>query len=442
MSVRASGVAALLTALLVFPVASGAARSGKSLWEAGVFGGLLFPDSDFTGQGPDADDFAAPLGVQALVPLGDRWGLFADGYSSTVGSSRPAGDARFLSLRAGARILLPDRTDRIQFFLDAGAGYLNVDPDSAGPVDRPFLSAGFGQRFRIGNHWIAHWEARADRTFDDDGDDSIAGNLTSRHILVGLSRGFGGGGPAADGDHDGVSDAADACPGTPRGAGVDESGCPTDGDGDGAWDGLDECPDTPTGLSVDARGCPDRDSDGVTDDRDRCPDTPAGWAVDRSGCLLDSDDDGVADGADVCPDTPRGVEVDPDGCPKPARLFVPDAETGEAGALVLEGVGFEPGSAKLTAESRGILDGVAASLLAWPDVRVEIGGHTDSRGAASPNRELSRRRAAAVKGYLTAKGVAGDRLGTRGYGEDAPLATNDTPEGRARNRRVELRRTD
>jgi OOP family OmpA-OmpF porin len=148
----------------------------------------------------------------------------------------------------------------------------------------------------------------------------------------------------------------------------------------------------------------------------------------------------VPDGADKCPDTPRGAEVDVDGCPKAARLFVPD-EKGEVKALVLEGVTFENNSAQLTPGSRAILDDVAASLVAWPDVSVEVGGHTDSRGEDAYNRQLSQKRADAVKTYLTARGVDEARLATKGYGETKPVADNGTAEGRAKNRRVELKKT-
>ena len=89
-----------------------------------------------------------------------------------------------------------------------------------------------------------------------------------------------------------------------------------------------------------------------------------------------------------------------------------------------------------------MLDEVAASLKAWPGVRVEIQGHTDNVGATEPNRDLSSRRAESVRQYLISTGIDGARLTAVGYGEDLPVADNTTEAGRAANRRVELVRTD
>lgn len=230
-----------------------------------------------------------------------------------------------------------------------------------------------------------------------------------------------------DSDNDGVLDEADACPDTPAGTQVDAKGCPPpkDADGDGVVDPSDACADTPKGTKVDAKGCPlDTDGDGVSDDTDACADTPPGTKVDAKGCPLDTDADRVSDAVDKCPNTPSGLEVDADGC------------------QVLIGVNFETGKAVLTPESSAILDRVAESLVARDTVRVEVVGHTDSTGSARVNRRLSTARAEAVRKYLVSKGVAEDRLTARGAGPDEPLAPNDTEEGRAQNRRVELRRTN
>ncbi len=301
------------------------------------------------------------------------------------------------------------------------------------------------------------------------------------------------GGPSPDADRDEVPDARDACPDTPLGATVDRHGCPSDSDRDSHFDGLDRCPDTPAGVfvdsvgcpldtdsdgvldgidqcpntaagvPVDARGCPrDADGDGVDDSRDRCPGTPAGVAVDAAGCPRDGDQDGVPDSADRCPDTPAATAVDPAGCPlvkdtdrdgvDDTRDKCPNTPVGivvdsvgcqvlfrsEREPLILLGVNFETGRSRLTVSSYDVLDQVAASLVAHPEVRVEIAGYTDNTGSAGVNRRLSDARAVAVRAYLARKGVAPERMVARGYGPSNPVASNATAEGRAENRRVEL----
>jgi outer membrane protein OmpA-like peptidoglycan-associated protein len=108
--------------------------------------------------------------------------------------------------------------------------------------------------------------------------------------------------------------------------------------------------------------------------------------------------------------------------------------------LVLHGVNFENGRATLLPEARAVLDVVAQSLVDNPEVRLEIAGHTDSRSPAEYNLWLSEERAKAVRDYLIERGVAADRLVAKGYGLSRPIAPNDSPAGRARNRRVELMR--
>ena len=101
---------------------------------------------------------------------------------------------------------------------------------------------------------------------------------------------------------------------------------------------------------------------------------------------------------------------------------------------------FESGSAALTPDSYRVLDEVIRSLMAYPEVRVEIQGYTDSVGKAGYNLELSQRRADAVKQYLVNAGIDPSRLVARGWGEENAIATNATPGGRAENRRIEFKR--
>lgn len=229
-----------------------------------------------------------------------------------------------------------------------------------------------------------------------------------------------------DTDGDGVKDGSDLCPGTPPGSPVDENGCEFDDDGDGVVNSEDQCPDTPKGVAVDSRGCErDDDGDGVPNSKDQCPGTPRGAKVDANGCA-DTDKDGVFDYRDKCPNTAPGTPVDNDGCDLDSEYR-------------LEGVNFEFDKATLTSAAKARLDSDFEILKRHPDLKVEIAGHTDSVGDATYNEGLSLRRATSVRDYLVQKGANASNLTVKGYGESAPVASNDTSEGRAQNRRVEFR---
>jgi len=140
-------------------------------------------------------------------------------------------------------------------------------------------------------------------------------------------------------------------------------------------------------------------------------------------CASDDDGDGVNNCDDKCSGTLAGAKIDDTGCPI---------------RIELKGVNFEYDSAELTAEAQGILDGVADSLISSGETKdLEVQGHTSSEGSTKYNQGLSERRAQSVVDYLKDKGVT-NNLYPKGYGEDYPIADNDTEEGRAKNRRVEL----
>ncbi len=138
---------------------------------------------------------------------------------------------------------------------------------------------------------------------------------------------------------------------------------------------------------------------------------------------LDSDSDGVNDCLDQCPGTISGSKVDDKGC---------------ALSVELKGVTFEYNSARLTPNATVVLDGVAESLVAYPQKEeIEVQGHTSSEGSSKYNQRLSEKRAQSVVDYLSMKGVT-NRLSAHGFGEESPIADNSTEEGRSQNRRVEL----
>jgi outer membrane protein OmpA-like peptidoglycan-associated protein len=235
-----------------------------------------------------------------------------------------------------------------------------------------------------------------------------------------------------DSDGDGVPDYLDNCPNTPQGVAVDSHGCPLDSDGDGVPDYLDKCPNTPAGVKVDAAGCPlDSDGDGVPDYLDKCPNTPAGVAVDKDGCPLDSDGDGVPDYLDKCPNTPKGVAVDKDGCPIMKEEFKHFKLSGDAN--------FNTGKADLLPAAYPTLDKLADAMKSNPNYKWSVEGYTDSRGKDAMNIKLSQRRAESVVNYLVSKGVDKDIFTVKGFGKANPVADNKTAEGRAKNRRVEIK---
>jgi OOP family OmpA-OmpF porin len=319
----------------------------------------------------------------------------------------------------------------------------------------PFLSIGLGHTKSIGKPGIDETELSAlygAGVLIQLGETSDDGNVMALRADLGARRGLGsdnavdqpvdyvaglgiqyswGGTPerrVVDTDGDGVTDDLDKCPGTPAGTAVDSDGCPLpqDDDGDGVTNDVDKCPGTPAGAKVDANGCElDSDGDGVVDRIDQCPGTPAGAKVDDKGCELDSDGDGVTDSQDKCPDTPKGDRVDAVGCSFKEEIKLP-------------GVVFETGKADLLPESLPVLEGAIATLKRYPDLKVEVAGHTDSRGSDLLNLDLSSRRAATVLKYLQDGGVT-NTLTSRGYGERQPVASNNTDEGRQTNRRVVLR---
>ena len=199
---------------------------------------------------------------------------------------------------------------------------------------------------------------------------------------------------------------------------------PLDSDGDGVVDEADKCPNTPRGMEVDAQGCPlDSDGDGVINYADKCPSTPPGVPVDSSGCPPDSDGDGVPDYLDQCPSTPVGATVNQVGCWSLKATML-----------------FDTNSSYIKVEAHPLLDEVVTILEKNPQIEVEIQGYADNTGTAEYNQWLSERRAKRVMDYLLTKGIVPERLQAKGYGSTRPVASNATEEGRAQNRRVELKR--
>lgn len=249
-----------------------------------------------------------------------------------------------------------------------------------------------------------------------------------------------------DRDKDGIPDKIDLAPLVPEDFDgfQDADGAPDpDNDNDGILDVNDKAPNDPEDLDgfQDADGVPDpdNDNDGVLDVNDKAPMVPEdrdGFQDDDGVPDVDNDNDGILDENDKCPnqaETVNGFEDD-DGCPDKQPL--PDVFQKAAFSLVQ--VRFETGKSNLTLDSYDNLNQLVQGLKDFPDVVIEIRGHTDNVGNAEKNQLLSEKRANSVRDYIIGKGIAPDRVTAVGFGERFPIADNSTPDGRAANRRIEM----
>ena len=250
--------------------------------------------------------------------------------------------------------------------------------------------------------------------------DGIPDNKDACPEVAGLKE-FNG---CPDTDGDGIPDKDDACP---QVKGPKEfNGCP-DTDGDGIPDKDDACPEVAGPKKF--NGCPDTDGDGIPDKDDKCPDV-AGPA-ENGGCPWpDTDGDGVLDKDDLCPEVAGPASNK--GCPEPTTDD--QKKLNQYAKTIL----FDTGKATIKFESAEILNQIINVLKKYPNSRFRIEGHTDSTGKKQKNIELSQNRADAVKIYLIQGGIASDRLESKGYGPEKPIASNKNKKGRALNRRVEI----
>jgi len=217
-----------------------------------------------------------------------------------------------------------------------------------------------------------------------------------------------------DTDGDGIPDSADACVVEPedRDGYLDDDGCPEpDNDLDTVLDLADKCPNE----------AEDPDS---FEDEDGCPDP-------------DNDKDTVLDVQDQCPNEPGSTTQEPLGCPTNPLVVVTDCEV-----KITQQIHFEYNKDKIRPESFPVLDAVVEVLNKNPDIKLEVQGHTDNKGGAAYNKNLSNRRAASVKTYLVTHGITPARLTSLGYGFDRPIVDNSTEQNRALNRRVQFIRTE
>jgi len=465
--VRIPAALVVLAACLVGPRPAGAVE--PKTWSFSALGGFgQFSDS-FRWPADSLAD-AAVFGGRLGRMLNDHFSLEAGGsFAQTHEQRRNGSDGEDVTAWTVSGLLIAHLSPTSNWgdlYLGAGGGYNRYDSDAAND-DRHYgtFDAAAGWIVPVSENIGLRFEARNILNIPHDG--WAKARNADQQYWAGLTFGFGG--KPKDADGDGVPDRKDQCPDTPMGATVNASGCPSDSDGDGVYDGLDQCLGTPKGATVDAKGCPtDSDGDGVYHGIDQCPDTPKGATVDEKGCPTDADGDGVFDGLDQCPGTPKGAKVDEKGCPTdsdgdgvfdgidrcpgtaaglkvdvegcPIEVTEKETELLDTGMIRLQDVNFATGKSELMPESYPALDQVGTILLKWPQLNIEIGGHTDSRGSEKMNQALSEARAQAVKDYLANKypGLAVDQITVKGYGESKPLVRNTSALNMAKNRRVEF----
>jgi len=247
-----------------------------------------------------------------------------------------------------------------------------------------------------------------------------------------------------DVDADGIRNDEDACPEEPEDLDdfEDEDGCPDpDNDRDGVADAADECPDEGEDADgfADEDGCPDpdNDEDGVLDAEDACPMDPEDMDgfEDKDGCPdTDNDGDKVPDVADSCPnevETYNGFE-DTDGCPDEDPRSVMDE------GLRRKWLFFDTNSATIKPATAAELAVVLKLLRQNPGLKLYVRGHDDNVSSSRGSADNSARRAKSVVDWLVEAGISPGRVEAKSYGPNKPIASNDTPEGQAQNRRVDF----
>ena len=435
----------LVVALLVVGFNNMQAQDENNPWQVqfGMNAIDVYPTSDVGGFGNEffnANDHWNILPSISYVGLSKYVGSgFSVGARGSLNRISKLGDVSVDDLSHYAL----DGTIRYNFikntvvdpFVEIGGGYTWIDEIGAGTVN-----GGVGVNFWFTENLGFTLQTSYKNAFEDYG-------VTHFQHLAGLSIKFGG----TDTDGDGIYDKDDACPEV---AGLEAfNGCP-DADGDGIEDSKDSCPNE--AGSKEMNGCPDADGDGVADKDDACP-NEAGLAA-LAGCP-DADGDGIADKDDACPNEAGPAENK--GCPWPDRdgdgvLDKDDLCPDTVGTVANQGcpelteavqkalnnyaktILFDTGKSSIKAESTAVMVDIIGILKEYPNAKFTVEGHTDSVGSAKLNQSLSESRALSVKEFLVDQGIEEFRLSAVGYGEEKPIATNNTRSGRAQNRRVEI----
>lgn len=426
----------ILLSLIISFIANAYAQTSDKKWGAGAGLGAYGTLNDANvGLMPELY-LSTYLSPKFDLMLKGDMGLWRSGLKVAIDLANPLINLRYK---------LSDETKKFRPYIYGGPGFLADNSETGLNFD-----LGFGGKYYFKPNTAFYANAgyvngiKVNNTRD---------NLWK--LTLGLEYDFG---KAKDSDMDGVTDKKDKCPNTPVGVTVDLKGCPIDTDNDGVADYLDDCP-TVAGL-VTLKGCPDKDKDGIADKDDACPEV-AGLASFK-GCP-DTDGDGIADKDDKCPATKKGYKVDASGCPfdtdkdgiideedgcptvagpkdnKGCPVKELTAEEIEAKKMKVEPIYFDFNKASYIVAEKSKINQLVTLLKENSNYKVNITGHTDNLGTDKYNMNLSQNRINSVVKTINASGIKKKQiLSKKPMGVTSPVATNDTPEGRTLNRRVEF----
>ncbi len=410
---RQKSLLVLFLSLMISTV--GFSQSKSTPWAIGLTTGKTAYQGDLgNGLFDLGEAYHGNMGLKVGRYLNNYFDLNLDGSYGRIGYNNNKKGESFLANRLHMDLNLAFKFNNgkilkensiIAPYLYAGLGFMNYKPvdNRATKGTDMMIPLGIGAKVRLSSQWSAFWQSSYNFTNGDDADmmrtdgTSAMSDKNDRNMMhsIGISYSFG------------------------------KSAKP-DADKDGIPDDEDQCPNT-FGLKS-TNGCPDADLDGVIDSKDQCPNVFG--AKSTQGCP-DTDKDGVSDNNDSCPEI-KGTRGN-NGCPEISQTTI------QLFQEALQGIQFETSKSVIKSSSFSILDRVVDVMNKNQAYNLSIEGHTDSSGDDAMNMKLSQERAASVKRYLVSKGIDANRMTTAGFGETIPVASNDTKEGKSKNRRVEFK---
>lgn len=466
----------LFTMLLLSSIGNVMAQDQNNPWALnfGMNAVDVFPVGEDTPQGDYFQEFFNVNDHWNILPslstvsvskfVGDNFSVQAGGSinkinkwgQDSMNESLPVGDLAYYAIDGNVRYHLGELvgSKRLDPAIGVGGGYTWIEEGayntystvagSNNSVGAGTVNASLGLTYWFSDNLGLFVESKYKHSFED---------YLTKHFQhsAGLAVKFGG----TDTDGDGIYDKDDACPDTfgleafngcpdsdadgiedskdncPNEAGLAEfNGCP-DSDGDGVPDNQDDCPQVKGLKSL--KGCPDADNDGVADAKDKCP-NEAGPAANQGCPWPDTDGDGVLDKDDNCPKEVGTVANN--GCPE---AVMPDQVVLDKLNSYAKTILFDTGKSSFRKATVPVLQSITAILKEYPEANFTIEGHTDSVGSKTSNQTLSDARANAVMAFLIENGIDSARLNAYGFGEDYPIDSNKTKDGRFNNRRVEVK---